>query len=80
MPTKLMVVDDSRMVHFEMLRLLEGIDYVLVDAEENEDLTRKYGVMQAPTLVVVDGDHARKYVNASNIQKFVNESMVHGNV
>ena len=53
---------------------------VLVDAEENEDLTRKYGVMQAPTLVVVDGDHARKYVNASNIQKFVNESMVHGNV
>ena len=60
--------------------MLEGIDYVLVDAEENEDLTRKYGVMQAPTLVVVDGDHARKYVNASNIQKFVNESMVHGNV
>lgn len=50
--------------------MLEGIDYVLVDAEENEDLTRKYGVMQAPTLVVVDGDHARKYVNASNIQKF----------
>lgn len=60
--------------------MLEGIDYVLVDAEENEDLTRKYGVMQAPTLVVVDGDRARKYVNASNIQKFVNESMVHGNV
>ncbi len=60
--------------------MLEDIDYVLVDAEENEDLTRKYGVMQAPTLVVVDGDHARKYVNASNIQKFVNESMVHGNV
>ncbi|HIR69739.1 MAG TPA: ribonucleoside triphosphate reductase [Candidatus Pullilachnospira gallistercoris] len=60
--------------------MLEGIDYVLVDAEEDEDLTRKYGVMQAPTLVVVDGDHARKYVNASNIQKFVNESMVHGNV
>ena len=60
--------------------MLEGIDYVLVDAEENEDLTRKYGVMQAPTLVVVDGDHARKYVNASNIQKFVNENMVHANV
>ena len=60
--------------------MLEGIDYVLVDAEEDEDLTRKYGVMQAPTLVVVDGDHARKYVNASNIQQFVNESMVHGNV
>ena len=60
--------------------MLEGIDYVLVDAEENEDLTRKYGVMQAPTLVVVDGDHARKYVNAPNIQKFANESMVHGNV
>ena len=53
--------------------MLSGEDYVLIDAEENVELTQKYGVMQAPTLVVVDGDNAKKYVNASNIQKFVNQ-------
>lgn len=47
-------------------------DYVLIDAEENMELAQKYGVMQAPTLVVVMDDRARKYVNASNIQKYVN--------
>ena len=31
----------------------------------------KYGIMQAPTLVVVDGDNMKKYVNASNIQKYL---------
>lgn len=61
-------------------KMLEGIDYVLVDAEENEDLTRQYGVMQAPTLVVVDGERTKKYVNASNIQKFLNENTVRANV
>ena len=51
--------------------MLADEDYVLIDAEENVELTQKYGVMQAPTLVVVDGDQTKKYVNASNIQKFV---------
>lgn len=56
--------------------ILKGQEYVVIDAEENEELTRQYGVMQAPTLVVVDGDHTKKYVNASNIQKFVDEALV----
>ena len=47
-------------------------DYVLIDAEENMELAQKYGVMQAPTLVVVMNDGAQKYVNASNIQKYIN--------
>lgn len=46
-------------------------DYILIDAEENKELVQKYGVMQAPTLVVVHGNGAQKYVNASNIQKYV---------
>ncbi len=54
--------------------MLKGMDYVLIDAEENAELTQRYGVMQAPTLVVVDGEHSKKYVNASNIQKYVNET------
>ncbi len=53
--------------------MLANEDYVLVDAEENVELTQKYGVMQAPTLVVVDGEQSKKYVNASNIQKYVDQ-------
>ena len=45
--------------------------YVLIDAEENADLAQKYGVMQAPTLVVVGKDATKKYVNASNIKRYV---------
>ncbi len=51
--------------------MLSDEDYVLIDAEEESDMTAKYGIMQAPTLVVVNGDKSKKYVNASNIQKFV---------
>lgn len=46
------------------------ISYELVDAEENEELVKKYGVMQAPTLVVVDGDGVKKMANASNIKAY----------
>ena len=53
--------------------MLEGEDYILVDAEENKDMTREYGVMQAPTLVVIEGDQVKRYANASNIQRYVDE-------
>ncbi len=49
---------------------LKNEKYALVDAQENMELAAKYGVMQAPTLVVVNGEHYTKYVNASNIKKF----------
>ena len=49
---------------------LKNEKYVLIDAEENMELAAKYGVMQAPTLVVVNGDEHKKYVNASNIKKY----------
>lgn len=54
---------------------LKGEKYILLDAEENEDLTRRYQVMQAPTLVVVTDDHYEKYTNASNIKKYVDSLM-----
>ena len=53
---------------------LSGMDYKVIDAEENAKLTMKYGVMQAPTLVVLKGENVEKYTNASNIRRFVNES------
>ena len=52
---------------------LKNEKYVLIDAEENMELAGKYGIMQAPTLVVVNGDGFKKYVNASNIKKFASE-------
>ncbi len=54
---------------------LRGESYVLIDAEENMELAQRYGVMQAPTLVVVNGSSHKKYVNVSNIKKYA-ESMV----
>ena len=54
-------------------QMLEGEDYELVDAEKNPELARKFGVMQAPTLIVIDGEETKKYVNASNIQRYVDE-------
>ena len=49
---------------------LDHETYVPVDAQEHADLARKYGVMQAPTLVVVEGDSWQKYVNVPNIRKY----------
>ena len=52
---------------------LKDVPYVTIDAEENMELATRYGVMQAPTLVVVNGDSQKKYVNASNIKKYVDQ-------
>ena len=47
-----------------------GIGYTIVDAEENVAETEKYGVRQAPTLVVVTEGGAVKYAGASEIKKY----------
>ena len=57
---------------------LKNVPYVTIDAEENMELARRYGVMQAPTLVVVNGDSHKKYVNASNIKKYVDQLTLGG--
>ncbi|MGN0345749.1 MAG: ribonucleoside triphosphate reductase [Lachnospiraceae bacterium] len=52
---------------------LGSVNYIPVDAEENVELALKYKVRQAPTLVVVNGEKCKKYANASNIRKYVEE-------
>ena len=47
-----------------------NISYEVVDAGENEELVRKYGVMQAPTLIVIKEEGVQKLANASNIRAF----------
>ena len=52
---------------------LKGIDYMLIDAEANPELSARYKIKQAPTLVVVKGDEVKKYANASNIKKYAED-------
>ena len=48
-----------------------GVAYEEIDAMSNQDLTKKYGVLQAPTLVVTDGEKFDKIANASEIRKYI---------
>ena len=50
---------------------LKDVDYQIVDAQEHPELARQFGVMQAPTLVLVRDKVVQKFANASNIRKFV---------
>jgi len=49
-----------------------GIAYEKVYADENKELVEKFGIKQAPTLVVAeDGREVVKAVNLSNIRKYI---------
>ena len=52
-------------------QFLKDEAYQVVDAEENPALTDAFGIMQAPTLVIVKDGAIHKFVNASNIKKYV---------
>ena len=50
-----------------------GVQYQVIDAEENRPLVEKYGVRQAPTLIDTRNGAVRAYTNASNIRRFAEE-------
>ncbi len=52
---------------------LKGLEYQVIDAEERPELAEKFGIMQAPTLVIVRDGIVQKFANASNIRKFVEQ-------
>lgn len=54
---------------------LKEEQYELIDAEEQPELATEYGVMQAPTLVVVENGRSKKYVNVSNIKKYAERNV-----
>jgi ribonucleoside-triphosphate reductase len=54
---------------------LKNTTFAIVDSEENADLVREYGIMQAPTLVEIREGIAKKHVNASNIKRFAEEQL-----
>ena len=50
------------------------VKYSFVDAEEEVDLTKKYGVKQAPTLVEIKKGKVNVVANLSNIKKYAEEA------
>lgn len=54
------------------------VNHTFIDrgnAEKNPEMVKEFGIMQAPTLVITDGEHMTKYVNTSNIKKYVDEGL-----
>ncbi|MBE6155329.1 MAG: ribonucleoside triphosphate reductase [Firmicutes bacterium] len=49
------------------------IDYKFIDAEENVELSKKYKIKQAPTLVIIKNGNAENICNLSNIKKAIGE-------
>jgi ribonucleoside-triphosphate reductase len=47
-------------------------EYTKLNAEENAELAVKYGVKQAPTLVVTEGENFEKYAGAGAIKQYIN--------
>ncbi len=48
-----------------------GVVYTKIYAEDDKEAVKKFGIVQAPTLVVIENGEAAKYQNASNIKKYL---------
>ena len=48
-----------------------GIEYVAINADENPELVAKYGIRQAPTLIVENGDGFDKFRGVSDIKGYL---------
>ena len=51
-----------------------GIRYEKIYAEEQRDLARKYGIMQAPTLVSDDGSEVNKFRGVGAVREFIEKA------
>ncbi|MBE5739071.1 MAG: ribonucleoside triphosphate reductase [Clostridiales bacterium] len=58
----------------KMLLDKAGKEYIVIDAEENSELTNKFNVKKAPTLLVPTADGIRYFDNASEIRRYIEES------
>ena len=55
----------------KMLLEKAGVKFNVIDAEDNADTTKAFGVKKAPTLLVPNGDSFDVYENASNIKGWI---------
>ena len=49
----------------------EGVEYSAILAEENAELAAEFGIRQAPTLVVVNGENVQKYAGVANVKRYL---------
>ena len=49
-----------------------GIEFEKIIADENPDLTRSFGVKQAPTIVVTNGTEFAKFADITGVNEFIN--------
>jgi len=56
-------------------QLLADEDIEIIDAEEHPKLAEQFQVMQAPTLVVDDGENAEVYVNLAGMKKYLDRKV-----
>jgi len=52
-----------------------NINYTVIDAENNIDKTKNFGVRRAPTLFVPDGNTYNRLDNISSIKKYIEEKI-----
>jgi ribonucleoside-triphosphate reductase len=52
---------------------LKNQEFQVIDSEEEVELVNQFNVMNAPTLVVVEGNKISKYAGLSNIRKYVDQ-------
>ena len=49
----------------------ENISYEKIYADKTPELAEKFGIKQAPTLVVINGENVEKYIGVSDIKKYL---------
>lgn len=56
--------------------MMKEMPYVTIDAEENPELVVEYGIMQAPTLLIMHQGNVEKCVNVPNIREYLDKSPI----
>lgn len=47
------------------------VKYTTIDAEKEIELSKEFNVKQAPTLIVIHDSKVEKYLNVSDIKKYL---------
>jgi len=49
----------------------KGVDFIEMNVDDYPEMAKQYGIMQAPTLLVINDEKFEKFVNASNIKEYL---------
>jgi len=80
-PKELLLFATKTCANCKMAKMLldkDQIKYVVIDAEEERDLTEQYDITKAPTLIVPTKEGYDVYENASNIKGYIESLKKHG--